>query len=160
MESRIVVLGFDGQYGAEGMLEQMESFEEQGLITLEDAVVTSRGVGTNIEVKQAHKKHSALKGSGVGLLAGILLGGPILGVAAGAGIGAIMGKAKDSGLDEGFVSGIAESLKPDSSALFLLIKEVKAEEFEGKLNEFGARVLTTSLPIEREKALRDLLGEE
>lgn len=159
MESRIVVLGFDRQFGAEGMLEQIQEYEQQGLITLEDAVTASRGVGYEVEIKQAYPQggKGALKGGGIGLLAGLLLGGPILGVAAGAGLGAIVASARDYGLDDKFVKGITESLKPESSALFLLIKEAKAEEFQGKLNDFEARVVTTSLPPDREKALRKLI---
>jgi len=159
MESKIVVLGFESQFGAEGMLEEFDKFEAEGLITLEDAVTASRGPSTNVEIKQARPKtgKKALKGSGIGLLAGLLLGGPILGVAAGAGIGAIVGSAKDYGLDDNFIKGITESLRPNSSALFLLIKEAKAEEFEGKLDQFEASVLTTSLPPDKEKALREMI---
>ncbi len=159
MDSKIVVLGFESQFGAEGMLEEFDKFEAEGLITLEDAVTASRGPGTNVEITQARPKtgKKALKGSGIGLLAGLLLGGPILGVAAGAGIGAIVGSAKDYGLDDNFIKGITESLKPNSSALFLLIKEAKAEEFQGKLDQFEAYVLTTSLPPDKEKALREMI---
>ena len=159
MESKIVVLGFESKYGAEGMLEEFDKFEKEGLITLEDAVTASRGPDTDVEIKQARPKtgQKALKGSGIGLLAGLLLGGPVLGVAAGAGIGAIVGSARDFGLDDKFVKGITESLKPNCSALFLLVKEAKAEEFQGKLNQFEARVLTTSLPPDKEKVLREMI---
>lgn len=159
MESKIVVLGFDREYGAEGMLEQIEDFEKEGLITIEDAVIASRDVGKDVEIKQARPqgKKASLKGSGVGLLAGLLLGGPILGVVAGAGIGAIVGSVRDYGLDDKFVDGITESLRPDSSALFLLIKEAKPEEFLAELQQFEAYVLTTSLPPDKEKALREMI---
>jgi len=161
MESKIVVLGFEAQFGAEGLMEEFDKFEKEGLITLKDAVIASRGPGMDVEIKQARPKagKKALKGSGIGLLAGILLGGPILGVAAGAGIGAIVGSVKDYGLDDKFVEGITESLRPDSSALFLLVNEAKVEEFEGKLNQFEAHVLITSLPPDKEKALRELIGK-
>lgn len=159
MESKIVVLGFDRQYGAEGMLEQIEDYEKEGLITIEDAVIASRDVGKDVEIKQARPqgKKASLKGSGVGLLAGLLLGGPILGVAAGAGIGAIVGSVRDYGLDDEFVEGITKSLRPDSSALFLLVKEAKAEEFLAELQQFEAYVLTTSLTPDKEKALREAI---
>jgi len=159
MESKIVVLGFDRQFGAEGVLEEFDKFEKEGLIILEDAVTASRGSSPHVEIKQARPKtgKKALKGTGIGLLAGILLGGPILGAAAGAGIGAIVGSAKDYGLDDNFIKGITESLKPDSSALFLLIKEAKAEEFQGKLKQFDMHVLVTSLPPDKEDALRKLI---
>ncbi len=162
MASKIVVLGFDREFGAEGMLEHLEKFEQEGLITLDDAVIASRGVGGHVEIKQARQKtgRTALKGSGAGVLVGLLLGGPILGAAAGAGIGAILGSVKDHGLDDQFVKGITEGLKPESSALFLLVKEAQAEEFKDRLELFEAYVLTTSLPPDKEKALREMLGDE
>ena len=145
MANNIVVLGFDREFGAEGALEQILQWEQEGVIELEDAIQASRGTGTNIDIKQAKKQggKSTLKGSGVGLLAGLLLGGPILGVAAGAGIGAI-----------------TKSLKPESSALFLLVKQAKTDELEDKLHQFEGRVLTTSLPPEREAALRKMIDNE
>ena len=87
MANTIVVLGFEHQYGAEGMLEHLDKLQEEGLITLEDAVLAARDVGGNVTIKQANPQtgKTSLKGSGVGLLAGLLLGGPILGAAAGAG---------------------------------------------------------------------------
>lgn len=162
MANNIVVLGFDREFGAEGALEQILQWEQEGVIELEDAIQASRGTGTNIDIKQAKKQggKSTLKGSGVGLLAGLLLGGPILGVAAGAGIGAILGSAKNNGLDDNFVEAITKSLKPESSALFLLVKQAKTEELEDKLHQFEGRVLTTSLPPEREAALRKMIDNE
>lgn len=162
MESKIIVLGFESQYGAEGMLEEIEKFEQNGLIVLEDAVIALRGTGTDVEIRQARPQggKTALKGSGVGLLAGLLLGGPILGVAAGAGIGGIISAFKDYGLDDNFVEQISKSLRPECSALFLLVKEAKAEEFQGKLDQFEASVLTTTLPPDREKALRKMIERQ
>lgn len=162
MASKIIILGFDHQYGAEGMLEHIETFEQQGLITLEDAVIASRGKGTEVDVMQARSKvgKASLKGSGAGLLAGLLLGGPILGVAVGASMGAIIGSIKDYGLDDHSIREINKTLKPESSALFLLVKEAQPEAFQDKLSQYDAHVLTTSLPAEREKALRTMLGEK
>lgn len=161
MTSKIIVLGFDHEYGAEGMLEHLDTFQQEGLISLEDAVIASRGVGKDVTIKQANPQtgKTSLKGSGVGLLAGLLLGGPILGAAAGAGIGAIVGSIRDFGLDDHFVEGISESLKPESSALFLLVKEAKTEELQGKFDKYEARVITTSLSPDKQKALQKFLGE-
>jgi len=162
MTSTIIVLGFDHEYGAEGMLEHLDTFQEEGLITLEDAVIASRGVGKNVTITQANPQagKTSLKGSGVGLLAGLLLGGPILGAAAGAGIGAIVGSARDFGLDDHFVEGISESLKTESSALFLLVKEANTEELQGKFANYEAHVITTSLSPDRQKALQKFLEEK
>ena len=161
MTSTIIVLGFDHQHGAEGMLEHLDQIQQEGLIILEDAVITSRGVGDKVDIKQANPQtgKTSLKGSGVGLLAGLLLGGPILGAAAGAGIGAIVGSVRDFGLDDHFVKEISESLKPESSALFLLVKEAKTEELQGRFSNYEARVITTTLSPEKQKALQQFLGE-
>ncbi len=162
MTSTIIVLGFDHQYGAEGMLEHIDQFEQEGLIILDDAVIAECGVGGEVTIKQANPQagKTSLKGSGVGLLAGLLLGGPILGAAAGAGIGAIVGSVKDFGLDDHFVKGISESLKPESSALFLLVKEAKTEELQGRFDNYEARVITTTLQPDKEKALEKFLGKK
>jgi uncharacterized membrane protein len=159
MEGKIVVFGFDRRYGAEGALGEIEKLVGQGLIDIEDAVVASRGVGTHVDIQQARPKSNkaAGKGAGAGLLAGILLGGPILGVAAGAAIGKIVGALKDYGLDDKFVKKISDGLGPESSALFLLVREAKVDEFKEKLKHFDAWVMSTNLSEEKEKALRKLV---
>jgi len=162
MESRIVVLGFDNQYAAEGMLQDLYRLQDEGLIDLEDAVVASRGVGTRVDIKQTRSLTGkyAGRGTGVGLLAGLLLGGPILGLIGGAAIGAITGALKDYGLDDEFIDEVSEWVGPNSSALFLLVKEAKAGEVLERLRVWKAKVLTTTLPEEAEKRLEETLAEE
>jgi uncharacterized membrane protein len=162
MESKIVVLGFDSQFGAEGMLNDFNRMEEEGLIEIEDAVVASRGIGGHISVKQTKsvKGKFAKVGSAVGLLAGLLLGGPVLGLAAGAAVGAITGSFKDYGIDDDFIEKVNAWIQPNHSALFLLIKEAKAEEVLAKLKPFKAFVLSTDLPEEGRKRLEKALEKE
>ena len=130
MASNIVVLGFESQYGAEAMLDDLKKWQEEGLLELEDAVLASRGEGSEIEIEQTHKKSRKplVKGGGAGLLAGLLVGGPILGLAAGVAAGGISRAKKDYGLDDGFVEQASEWVRPNRSALFLLVKQANAEE--------------------------------
>ena len=162
MANNIVVLGFNSQYGAEGMLEDMQRWQEEGLLELEDAVIATRGPGRNVQIEQTHKQGGkfALRGGGAGLLAGLLLGGPILGLVAGAAAGGIASALKDSGLDDDFVEEVSQWLQPETSALFLLVKEAKADEVLEKLRPYGATVLTTSLAPEQEERVRQALAEE
>ena len=162
MDAQIVVLGFEGQFAAEGMLTDFNKMQEEGIIQLVDAVVTSRGFSDRIDIKQTHSDTGkfALKGSGVGLLAGLLLGGPIGGLAAGAAVGAIAGKMKDAGIDDDFVESTSEWLSKDSSALFLMVQEADSEKVLERLGPIKARVLTTSLDGEQEEILRKRLQEE
>ena len=74
MASHIVVLGFELEYGAEGMLNDIQKWHEEGLVELEDAAIATSTPDGTIQIKQTHKKDDqfALKGGGVGLLAGLL----------------------------------------------------------------------------------------
>ena len=157
-----MVLGFDNRYGAEGMLESIQKWEEEGLIELEDAVVAWSGPSGEVQIQQTHKQGGkfASRGGGVGLLAGLLLGGPIVGLVGGATIGAITAALKDYGLDDEFVREASQWVRPETSALFLLVKEAKADEIEARLRPHGALVLTSSLDPEQEKRLRATLAEE
>lgn len=158
-ENKIVVLGFNRQFGAEGALVEINKMVEDGVLTIEDAVTASCNIAGHVEIKQGRPKSgkSAKTGAGVGLLAGILLGGPIVGVAIGAGIGKIIGSLKDYGLDDKFIGSISASLRPETSALFLLVVEAKADEIRERLKHLDARVLTTNLPEDKEKELRKLM---
>jgi uncharacterized membrane protein len=157
--SNIVVLAFKNKYEADGVLSDILQMQEEGLIELEDAVVATTNPAGQIEIAQTHKTggKKALKGAGIGLLAGILLGGPIGGLVAGAAIGGISSKMKDYGLDDNFIKSTSRALAPNSSALFLLIKEAKAQEVLDRINSEDVQVLSTSLPPDKEKLLRQAL---
>jgi uncharacterized membrane protein len=53
----------------------------------------------------------------------------------------------------------ARTIKPNSSALFLLVQRVTADKVLPRMTEFRGRVLKTSLSDEREKRLREALGD-
>jgi uncharacterized membrane protein len=115
-----------------------------------------------VELKQTHSETGkfALRGTGIGLLAGLLLGGPIGGMIGGAAIGAITGGLKDYGISDKFINDVTQALRPNSSALFLLVKEAKGEEVLARLAPHKAKVLTTTLSEEQEKRLKATLAEE
>jgi uncharacterized membrane protein len=165
----IVVLGFENQYGAEAMLSDVQKWQQEGLIEVEDAVIASAGPSGLVEIQQTHRSEGgkfALRGGGVGLVAGALLGGPILGLVAGVAAGALKGKrtaklaAKDHGLDEDFVEVTSGWVRADRSALFLLVKQADADALRAKLAPLKAIVLTTTLAPEQETRLRQALAEE
>jgi uncharacterized membrane protein len=165
MANNIVVLGFESEYGAEAMLEDVRRWQEEGLIEVEDAVIASAGPGGKVDIKETHRSEKgkfALRGGGVGLLAGALLGGPILGVVAGVTAGVLKGKGKDKkfGLDDEFVDEVSGWVHANRSALFLLVKQANAEELRVRLKPLKATILSTTLAPEREQELRQALAEE
>jgi uncharacterized membrane protein len=176
MASRIVVLAFEGAGAAEGMLVNVRDMEKRGLLKLDDAVVASRGPrATDIQINQAsmigvpaagsqlqidqtdsRRGRSAAAGGGIGLLAGMLIGGPIGGLA----VGALIGALRDRGLKDKEVQEIADRLVPDSSALFLLVKEADGPKVLEELKPFKATVIQSTLEPEAEERLRAALARE
>lgn len=165
MEGNIVVLGFDNRYGAEAMLDDVHRWQEEGIIEVEDAVIASAGPDGNVEIQQTHRSEKgklALRGGGVGLLAGALVGGPIPGLVAGVTAGVLKGRGKDKkfGLDDEFVRVASGWVRADRSALFLLVKQADAERLRAELRPLKATVLSTTLAPDQERNLRQALAEE
>jgi len=165
MTNNIVVLGFENRYGAEAMLDDVHRWQEEGLIEVEDAVLAVAEADGQVEIQQTHRSESgkfALRGGGVGLVAGALLGGPILGLFAGVTAGALKGRGRDKvyGLDDDFVRAASGWVRPERSALFLLVRGADAERLRAELGPLTATVLTTTLDPEQERLLRQVLAEE
>jgi uncharacterized membrane protein len=186
MPSQIVVLSFEGAGTASGVLENLRDMERRGHLKLDDAVVASRaprvsgssssdpsdnvvwleGIATasggaamaqaepvQIEQTDARRGRTAAAGAAAGLLAGWLLGGPV----GGAALGAVIGAMRDRGLNDRFVKSVSERLRPDTSAVFLLVREADAPRVLEELRPFGAQVEHTDLPPEQEEQLRRAL---
>jgi uncharacterized membrane protein len=161
MMSNIVGLAFEGRDTAKGWLNDLEKMAEDGHIEILDAVLVSRGVSDHVEMKQTTKLTGkyAKRGTGIGFLAGLLLGGPILGAVGGAAVGAITGSMKDIGIDDKFIADIAQGIGANSSMLFLMTQNADEKVIE-YLRHFKARILTTTLPPEEEARLQKLLKSE
>jgi uncharacterized membrane protein len=162
MAGNIIVLGFEGKTTADDMLTLFQDWQEEGLVTIEDAVVAVRGESSQVEIKQTRsvKGKYAVRGGGIGLLAGVLLGGPIGGLVAGTAIGAIGGAMKDLGIDDKFIQDATKALPPNSSALFLMGRAEDPERFYEALGPYKATVATTTLSPEQEQRLKRVLAEE
>lgn len=65
----------------------------------------------------------------------------MLGAAGGALVGASMGR----GVDQQFVDDVKESLKPNSSALFLVVVQGDMDALRAALAPYGGQVLQTTL---------------
>lgn len=164
--TNVTVLAFDDMVGAEQMLENVQMWEEKGYFTVKDAVVVTRGGGSqDVQIKQTVKKAGkwSLGGGGIGLLAGFLLGGPVGGLIVGATVGAITGALKDYGIDDGAIRDISEGLPQESSALFVMTipnEERDEEEFYAELKPFKAKIVSTTLSAEASEKLEALLKDE
>lgn len=176
--SELIVLSFNGATTAHDVREKMKELEEAGKITIEDAVVVYRpldedrimssvygGLGVMAGTDQMeeafveedvdpNRKKFTRRGGAIGLVAGLVLGGPIGAAVVGAGLGNIMARMKDKGIDKDFVEQIGKTLQPDTSAIFLFGSAEDPEALKEELRNYSPRLLSTTLDEEQEERLR------
>jgi uncharacterized membrane protein len=164
---QLVVLGFDGMQAADEVLNKVRALKAQHLIDLEDAVVVERDAEGKVHMKQAVNltrmgaASGGLSGAFWGMLVGLLflnpLAGMAVGAAAGAGSGALAGSLMDYGVNDDFVKKLAETIPNNSSALFVLVRDVTMDKVVAEIQPWNPRVLNTSLSTEQEAQLVEAL---
>jgi uncharacterized membrane protein len=159
--STLVAVVFDDESTAFEMRAALARMQKQYLLEMEDAVVVTR------DERGKAKLHQAVSLTGVGaaggafwgMLIGLLFLNPFLGAVVGAGAGALSGKFKDIGVDDKMMKDIGQSLKPGTSALFVLLRKATPDKVLEGLKQFTGkgRVFQTSLSKDDENALREVL---
>jgi uncharacterized membrane protein len=159
--STLVVFVFEDESTAFDMRAALAKMQKQYLLEMDDAVVVTRDVDGKTKLHQAISltRAGAVGGAFWGMLIGLLFLNPLLGAAVGAGAGALSGKLTDIGIDDTMMKNIGESLKPNTSALFVLVKKVTADKVLEGLKPFAgkAKVFQTSLDKDDEKTLSEAL---
>ena len=85
-----------------------------------------------------------------------LLGqGVLLGAAGGAAVGALL----DKGIQKDFIKEVGESMGPNSSALFIIVREADPTMALAALRPYKGKVIQSSLPPEAEEELRRILSQ-
>src|SRR4051812_15560642 len=167
--AELVVVGFEDPHEADRALTELARLQREYLIDLEDAVVAIRGPDGKLQLKQsvdlvgAGAASGGLWGAMWGSLVGLLFLNPLVGfitgAALGAGAGALSGTLADYGIDDDFIRSIGETLQPNTSALFLLIRKVQPEKVLAELSSrFRGRVIRSSLSPEQEQRLQAALS--
>jgi len=167
--SDLVVLGFDEVYTASEVLNKLRSLNKEALIDLEDACVVERETDGKVHIKQAVNLTAlgAAQGGMWGVLWGTLVGvlflNPLAGMAigglSGAGAGALAGHLSDYGINDDFVKRLGETIPPESSALFVLVRSATTDKIVAEIERYKPRVLKTSLSNEAEAKLKAELAK-
>src|SRR5215212_121891 len=157
------VLKFNDPSGADRVLLALQGMQERQLITLKDAAVVS---WPEERKKPQTRQLSSTTGAGAafgafwGLLFGVIFFLPLLGMAVGAAIGTLTGSLANVGIDEAFINNVREKVTPGTSALFALTSEATEDRVIEELKQFDFEIISTNLPEEQERKLREAFGEE
>lgn len=146
--SELFVVGFDGKYKAEEALLSLLKLEEEHLLALDDAVVVLKAADGKLRVKAYHDLTEPVPELGNELWGGI--------------ISAVVFHRQleiAQGLfDPHFLLNVEESLKPNASALFVLVRSGDPEAVLATLTRVGGELIRTTLPETSQRQLRDALS--
>jgi uncharacterized membrane protein len=158
--STLAVIGYDDPFKAEEVRLKLRKLQAEYLIDLEDAVVVTKDAAGKIKLHQAVNLTAAgaVSGGFWGTLVGLIFLNPLLGMAIGAGTGAVSGALADVGINDQFMKDLATTLKPGSSALFVLVRKATPDKVLEEVKGTGGTVLKTSLSHEDEAKLQAALS--
>jgi len=156
--STLVAVLFEDDTTAFDMRAALMKMQKQYLIDMEDAVVVIKSQNGSIKLDQTINLTAAgaLGGGFWGMLIGLLFLNPLVGAAIGSTAGAVSARFKDIGINDQMMRDLAQSFKPGSSALFVLLRRMTADKVLEGLKPFSGKgkVFQTSLNKDDEAALR------
>ena len=158
--STLVVIGYENPFTAEEVRLKLRKLQREYLLDIEDAGVAVKDPSGKVKLNQAVNLTAAgaLSGGFWGSLIGLIFLNPLLGLAVGAASGAVSGALADIGIDDNFMKELAATLKPGSSALFVLVRKATPDKVLEELAGTGGTVLRTSLSHEDEARLQAALS--
>ncbi len=159
--SDLVVIGFKDENKAIEMRSELLKLQKEYLIEMEDVVVVTKDDEGKVKLHQAVNLTAAgaMSGGFWGMLIGVIFLNPLLGAAIGAGAGALSGKFTDIGIDDNFMKELAETFTAGSSAIFVLVRKSTPDKVSNALKGFGGKVLKTSLSVDSEERLQQVLDQ-
>jgi uncharacterized membrane protein len=156
----LVVIGYESEIKAEEVRLALLKLQREYLIDLGDAVVAVREQDGTVKLRQLVNLTAAgaLGGGFWGTLIGVLFVNPLFGLAVGAATGALSGALSDVGIDDRFLKELAQTLKPGTAALCVLVRRSTPDKVLEEIKGFGGTVLKTSLSHDDEQKLQAALS--
>ena len=159
--SDLVVIGFEDEHTAFEMRAELAKLQKEYLIEMEDVVVVTKDEKGKVKLHQAVNLTAAgaVGGTFWGMLIGMIFLNPLVGAAVGAGAGALSGKLRDIGISDNFMKELGETLRNNTSALFVLVRKVTPDKVLEGLKGFKGKIIQTSLTKDKEEELRAVLED-
>jgi uncharacterized membrane protein len=154
----LIVLTFDNPDEASEVRQTLKAVARGGHEAIDDTAVIVKDADGKIHLRnEADRgiKTGAITGGLAGLIVSFMF--PIAGIVVGAAGGALVGKLFHKGIDQKFVKDVAGSLKPNSSALFMLTSADDPEAVLAAMGSSSDMIHKTMLDPEVERQLRDQL---
>jgi uncharacterized membrane protein len=157
--STLIAMVFDGPYDAEKARLELRMLEKEDLVDLEESVVLVRDKKGHVHFH--HSEHFtlplALGGGFVGTLVGLMILSPavaLIGGISGTALGAILGALKEIGIEEDFMKDLAEGMRADSSALFIVTRKGDPQKIMEILKPYKGKILCNALYHQDESKLK------
>jgi uncharacterized membrane protein len=156
-------IGYDDMERANQVREKFISLGwDKHYLLLHDLAVVVRHPDESytLDRERLHPASNLLGCTTVGLLAGLVLGVPVVGAT----IGAIVGGAgtatiwASAGIGDDFVSEVQGLMKPGTSALFVLDSEGDMDVILHAIRGLGGTVLKTNVDLERARLIQSTLA--
>ena len=156
----LVVIGYESEIKAEEVRLALLKLQREYLIDLGDAVVAVREADGTVKLRQLVNLTAtgALGGGFWGVLIGVLFMNPLFGLAIGTAAGALSGALADVGIDDKFLKQLAQTLKPGTAALCVLVRRATPDKVLEEIKGFGGTVIKTSLSHDDEVKLQAALS--
>jgi uncharacterized membrane protein len=157
--SDLIAVAYPDRATAEKVRGELVRLTREHVIEIEDAVVATRADNGKV------KLHQAVNPAGSGAAGGALWGGligliflaPLLGAAIGAAAGAAGGAVSDLGIEDNLMKDVGQSLPEGGAALFVLVRRVTPDKVIPRIEQYGGKVLQSSLSNEAEQRLQEAL---
>jgi uncharacterized membrane protein len=155
----MIAVAYGDLHKAEEVRLKLWKLQSAYLLELDDAVVVTKNEAGRIKLHQATSLPilGAVSGGFWGTLIGMIFLNPIFGAAIGATWGAISGALTDLGINDRFMKDLAEKFAPNTSALFVLVRDVTPDKVVAEIAAYGGTVLQSSLSHEDETKLQAAL---
>ena len=160
--SEMVVIGYPDEETAEAAMNEVLKLESDYMISLDQIAVVEQGLDGKFRTKTNASPQAVgtTWGAFWGLMFGALFFVPVFGMLLGGAMGLLSGAMAKSGMDREFLERVRGSIKPGTSALFMVIDKVTPDKVIDALRPYGGEVLRTSLSADAEERLRQAMGEQ